>query len=161
VRWCYGDDERQWRNGGRRLIVAFGVSVAVIIVLNTWMAILLLNRPFAPLRNEVPQIVVTTEVRPGEVLVTRGTKCNITDEAVVVLATSYLVPIEPAGPSILSSQGQGLREPGCLTREFRRTLPEDLKPGTYRVVGTETVVADAGRSASLGWYSEAFLVLPK
>lgn len=148
---------RQWRNGGRRLILISAVCFAVVMALNTWLLVTIV-RDDPILQNVVPQLVLTSDVVAGGELVVEGTKCNRTDRPVVVFSTSYYTPVDPPGQSVISTQGSAVREPGCTTREFKRVVPLTLKPGTYRVGGTDVVVDQGGKVSNTGWYSELFKV---
>lgn len=152
--------KKQWKSGGRTTLVLGGLSLLVLALVNTYLLFGIAENTHGPiLENPSPQQVLTPEVKAGEMLVTKGTKCNRSDDPVVVFSTSYWVPVDPPGQSQLSTQGSAVREPGCVTREFKRAIEPNRAPGLYRIGGTDTVVDATGEVSTAGWYSETFRVI--
>ena len=116
-------------------------------------------KPGNPLRYPVPQEVVTPgDLKPGDTLTTRGTKCNTSDEPVTIQGSdSFYVRLDAHG-IVPGSIGRTLTLAAheCLDRTFSRTLPE-IEPGTWRLQGQDCVIPENKFCRS--WYSEGFTVV--
>lgn len=150
-----------WNNGERALILAtvYMVGASALLVSVILLSFCSQDPEFSPLRNVVPQDVPIRTVSPGGVLVVNATKCNDSDRAVGIESSVFIRNREdPALLFAIRERGVVVREPGCVTKQYRNPIPLEIPPGRYRIEGVDITRA-GDKVQQEPWFTEDFIVL--
>lgn len=107
------------------------------------------------------------QVAAGGTAIIKGTKCNDTDERVIISGELRWTAVDPPGTSFLVLAGVGDLPPGCETNVFRNPVPEEVAELAadglvmWQVIGTNWPIdEDGNRGRPRDFRSEAFEVVP-
>ena len=141
-----------------KALYLLGVFLLVLTAFNIY-ATYLNTGPKNPLRYSVPQIVLSSvTLKPGESLITRGSKCNDSDEPVTIEGNgAFYVRLDAHGviPNPKPGSTLTIAAHECIDRIFTSVLPA-MEPGTWRVQGRECILPE--KTFCKEWYSQNFEV---
>lgn len=150
-----------WNNGERALILATAYLVGASALLVSVILFSFCSREdeFSPLRNVVPQDVPIHTAVPGGTLTVNAVKCNDSNKAVGVEGSVFLRNRDnPAILVAIRERGMVVREPGCVTKQYKNPIPFDVPPGRYRLEGVDITRA-GDKEQREPWWTEDFLIL--
>ena len=151
-----------------RFLVA---AVLVLSVTAAGQAAYISSRPAPAVVFDYPaQRVLNAPVPAGGPVKVRGTKCSTAGRDLTILTTRTWVTVDPPGVLITEGQTQGVRKPGCVTREFTNLPPSGVTQATlalysdvlpcvsWRITGRDVPTDPAFQPGV--WTTEPFDICP-
>lgn len=158
-----------WGNGGRPLLIAFGIFVASLLMLGSslFVHLIVADHDEGLGRYASPWLVLNSvngiegpAVYEGDLLSLRGERCvkGGRIRSVLVYLTYQSDDVFPS-PLVRDLNGEKeSRAPGCVSANLNLRLPTGVKPGRWHV---EQIERDTGSGELRTWYSETFQVVPR
>ena len=151
--------------------MALGAVAVVLAVTAGGQAIYIATRPQPVVWADYPvQRVLNGPAHAGGPVKVRGTKCSTAGRDLTILTTRTWVTVDPPGTVVVEGVTQGVRRPGCLTREFTNIPPPGVTQRTlvltspvlpcvsWRITGRD-VPTDPAYQAGV-WTTEPFDICP-
>jgi hypothetical protein len=141
---------------GQTIIASvFMFAITVIIVSVCWLSAF--GKPPLYYKN-LPFGVSQRILRPGDRIRYAMEQCNDADQFKTYTLTRYLQSLDGKNPSLILEPVDTILPPGC-TRDINdiTSVPQDIKPGKYRILGKAEVKGDV-KPFYIDWYTEPFTV---